>query len=153
MMKTVTKIFMLTLFMGLITSCTQKPVRTISNLKAAFNGESTASAKYAAFADKALKEGFEMVAIMFRATSRSEAVHAENYRKVLEKMGEKITEPKITPFKILSTAENLAESEKGETYESHVMYPEFLVTAKNEKSPDANIYMGYGYRNEASEVL
>ena len=37
--------------------CT-KPVKTIENLKAAYNGESTASAKYAAFAEKAKSRRF-----------------------------------------------------------------------------------------------
>jgi len=63
--------------------------KTIENLKAAFKGESTASAKYAAFAEKAKAEGYTQIAIMFTATSKAEAVHAANHKSVLVKLGQK----------------------------------------------------------------
>jgi rubrerythrin len=106
-MKTVAKIIMSLSAIGLIMSCTSKPVKTIENLKAAYNGESTASAKYAAFAERAKQEGFDTVAVMFLATSKAEAIHAENHKKVLEKLGEKVEGPQIGSFTILTTAENL----------------------------------------------
>jgi hypothetical protein len=56
-MKTFARIIMLTFAAGLIFGCAPNPVKTIENLKAAYNGESTASAKYAAFAEKAKAEG------------------------------------------------------------------------------------------------
>jgi len=136
-MKTVTRLIMFTLAFGLIISCAPKPVKTIENLKAGYNGESTASAKYAAFAGKAKAEGFDTIAVMFLATSRSEAIHAANHLKVLEKLGEKVTGPQIGTFEVLSTAENLADAIKGETYEIDTMYPEFIAAAKKEKSADA----------------
>jgi len=41
------------------TGCSQpKPVKTIENLKAGIKGETTASAKYLAFAEKARMEGY-----------------------------------------------------------------------------------------------
>ena len=136
-MKTVTKLVMLIMATGLIFSCTQKPVKTIENLKAAYNGESTASAKYAAFAEKAKAEGFDTVAVMFQATSKAEAIHAANHLKVLVKLGEKIDGPQIGSFNVLSTKENLADAIKGETYEIETMYPGFIAEAQKEKAPDA----------------
>lgn len=136
-MKTVIRLVTYTLAFGLLFSCTSKPVKTIGNLKDAFNGESTASAKYAAYAEKAKAEGFENISIMFHAISKSESIHAENHKKVLEKLGEKVEAPKIAAFIVLSTAENLADAIKGETYEVHVMYPEFILEAKTAKANDA----------------
>jgi rubrerythrin len=136
-MKTVAKIIMCLSAIGLIMSCTSKPVKTIENLKAAYNGESTASAKYASFAERAKQEGFDTVAVMFLATSKAEAIHAENHKKVLEKLGEKVEAPQIGSFTILTTAENLTDAIKGETYEIDTMYPEFLATAETEKCADA----------------
>ncbi len=136
-MKTVIRLVSFTLAIGLLFGCTSKPVKTIGNLKDAYNGESTASVKYAAYAEKARAEGFENVAIMFTAISKSESVHAGNHKKVLEKLGEKVEAPTIAPFTVLSTAENLADAVKGETYEVHVMYPEFILEAKTSKTPDA----------------
>ena len=121
----------------MIYGCAPKPVKTIENLKAAYNGESTASAKYAAFAEKAKEEGFDTIAVMFLATSKAEAIHAGNHLKVLEKLGEKIDGPQIGNFSVLSTSENLADAIKGETYEIETMYPGFISDAKNEKSKDA----------------
>lgn len=119
-------------------SCSSpKPVKTIENLKAAYNGESTASSKYAQFAVKAAEEGFDTVAKMFMATSKAEAIHAENHKKVLEKLGEKVDAPMIGEFTVGTTAENLADAIKGETYEIETMYPGFIAVADSEKCPDA----------------
>lgn len=136
-MKTVTRLIMFMSALGLIISCGTKPVKTIENLKAAYNGESTASAKYASFAGKAKAEGLDTVAVMFLATSKAEAIHADNHRKVLEKLGEKIEGAQIGTFNVLSTSENLADAIKGETYEIDSMYPDFIATAEKEKCADA----------------
>jgi rubrerythrin len=132
-MRTVVRLFMFTLFLGLIGGCNQKPVKTIENLKAAYNGESTASAKYSAFAGKAKAEGFDTVAIMFTAISKSEAIHAANHMNVLLMLGEKTEGLVIGKFDVLSTKENLADAIKGEKYEVEIMYPDFIRTAKKEK--------------------
>lgn len=136
-MKTVSRIIMFTLALGLIISCTTKPVKTIENLKAAYNGESTASAKYAAFAEKAKAEGFDTVAVMFQATSKAEAIHANNHLKVLEKLGVKLAGPEVGAFNVLTTAENIADALKGESYELETMYPGFIAEAEKEKCADA----------------
>jgi hypothetical protein len=73
-MRTVTRLILFISVIGLVMSCAPKQVKSVENLKAAFNGESTASAKYAAFAEKARAEGFDTVAVMFQATSKAEAV-------------------------------------------------------------------------------
>lgn len=91
---------------------------TIENLNEAFAGESQAYQKYAAFADKAAKDGFANVARLFRTTAEAERVHAGGHLKALDK--------------IKSTAENLAEAIGGETYEFTEMYPPMLEQAKAE---------------------
>jgi rubrerythrin len=121
----------------MICSCATKPVKTIENLKAAYNGESTASAKYATFAEKAKEEGLDTVAVMFQATSKSEAIHAANHLKVLEKLGEIIDGPLVGPFNVLSTTENLADAINGETHEIESMDPGFIAEAEKEKCADA----------------
>ena len=110
--------------------------KTIENLKAAFKGESTASAKYAAYAEKAKAEGFIQIAFMFRATSKAEFIHASNHKKVLEKLGQKIDEIK-PEFTVKTTKENLEDAIKGETYEATIMYPGFIATGKTEDVKDA----------------
>ena len=136
-MKTFMKFLLLIIAIGLLTGCNAKPVKTIENLKAAYDGESTASVKYASFAERAKAEGFDTVAIMFLATSKAEAIHAANHLKVLEKLGEKIDRPKMGSITVLTTKENLADAIKGETYELETMYPGFIADAGKEKSADA----------------
>jgi len=136
-MKTVTRLLLLIVAIGLISGCASNPVKTIENLKTAYNGESTASAKYAAFAMRAKAEGFEHIASMFMATSKAEAIHAGNHLKVLEKLGQKINGPELGSYTVQSTSINLADAIKGESYEIETMYPGFIFTAKSERSSDA----------------
>lgn len=105
--------------------------KTIANLKAAFIGESTASAKYAAFAAQAEKEGLAQIATMFKATSKAEQIHAANHQTVLEKLGQK-TDPVKPEFTVKSTKENLEDAIKGETYEMITMYPGFIASSNSE---------------------
>ena len=120
----------------MLVSCAQKPVKTIENLKEGIKGETTASAKYAAFAEKAREEGNDTVAIFFDAASKGEAIHAANHTKVLEKLGEKLEA--FTPqFEVKTTVENLQAAIDGENYEETVMYPGFIKDAEAEKVPDA----------------
>jgi len=129
------KKFFLFAFVSLIVmaGCTQpKPVKTIENLKAGVKGETTASAKYAAFAEKARAEGLDTVAKLFDAASRAEGIHAANHLKVLEGLGEKMEEFK-PEFEVKTTAENLQVAIDGESYEVATMYPQFLADAKAEK--------------------
>ncbi len=116
-----------------LVSCNQvKPVKTIENLKAGIIGETTASAKYAAFAERANEEGKDTIAKLFEAASKAESIHAANHLKVLESLNEKMEA--FTPeFEVKSTAENLQAAIDGETYESTTMYPQFLADAKAEK--------------------
>src|SRR5665647_706650 len=102
--------------------CNQpKPVKTVENLKGGIKGESTASAKYAAFAQKAREEGNDTIAKLFDAASKSESIHAANHRKVLEALGEKMDDFK-PEFEVKTTAENLQAAIEGETYEVATMY-------------------------------
>jgi len=136
-MKTFARLIMLTLAAVMILGCAPNPAKTIENLKAAYNGESTASAKYAAFAEKAKEEGLDTVAVMFLATSKAEAIHAANHLKVLVKLGVKLEGPEIGTFSVMGTSENLADAIKGESYEVETMYPGFMATAEKEKVSDA----------------
>lgn len=130
-------LFMLSLgAVFMFAGCSQKPVKTIADLKEGIKGETTASAKYAAFAEKAREEGNDTIARFFDAASKAEAVHAANHTKVLEKLGEKM-EVFMPQFEVKTTAENLQAAIDGETYEETVMYPGFIKDAEAEKVPDA----------------
>ncbi len=116
-----------------IAGCKQPtPVNTIADLKDGIKGETTASAKYAAFAQKAREEGYDTIAKLFDAASKAESIHATNHTKVLEGLGEKMEDFK-PEFEVKTTAENLQAAIDGESYEVSTMYPKFLDDAKTEK--------------------
>ncbi len=121
--------------------------KTIQDLRDAFTGETTASAKYVAYAKKAKEEGQVQIAALFAAASKSESIHAANHRAALEEAGEKapVVEPKI---EVKSTKENLEDAIKGETYEVKTMYPGFIKDAKDEKVNIALISFNYAIQTE-----
>ena len=91
---------------------------TQDNLKEAFAGESQANRKYTAFAQKADEEGFPNVAKLFRTAAQAETIHALGHLKAMDAIG--------------TTAENLEEAAKGETYEHTEMYPPMITQAETE---------------------
>ena len=99
--------------------------KTIENLETAFTGESMARSRYMFFARIARKEGFHYIAKIFEETAENEMYHAlEEYRLLY---GEK------------TTADNLKEAIKGESYEAEHMYPEFAVQAEIEGDTRASV--------------
>lgn len=130
-----------------LAAATDAKTATINNLKAAFTGETTASAKYAAYSKKAQEEGFTQIALLFKATSKSEMIHANNHRAVLEDMGESI--PAVNPqYTVKTTKENLADAIAGESYEISTMYPEFMTVANSADNQLALTSLNYAYRTE-----
>ncbi|MBD3188058.1 rubrerythrin family protein [Candidatus Bathyarchaeota archaeon] len=89
---------------------------TLQKLKAAFAGESQANRKYLAFAEKAEKDGFPNVAILFRAVAAAETIHAHNHFRL---------------FGLGSTADNVKAAVQGENHEVTEMYPEYIDIAEN----------------------
>jgi len=131
-----------------LAGCNQaKPVKTIENLKGGIKGETTASAKYAAFAVKAREEGNDTIAKLFDAASKAESIHAANHRKVLEGLGETMADFK-PEFEVKTTAENLMAAIEGETYEATTMYPQFLADAKAEKVEKATKSFTWAFDTE-----
>ncbi len=118
------------------TSAVPTHEQTLKNLLAAFNGESNASARYAAFAIKADEEGYLKVGSLFRAASRAEQIHANNHAEVIQKLGGKAAAT-IEAAVVKSTVENLQEAIAGELYEVDVMYPDFLNEAEAQKNAAA----------------
>ena len=174
-MKKLVSLSVLAVFIGVFSSCTssgsketklQNPVmsevdetqevsvapdeaaaKTIANLQEAFKGETTASAKYAAYSKKAEEEGHHNIALLFKAASMAENVHANNHKSVLVEYGAEI--PVITPeYSVKSTNENLQDAINGESYEVATMYPDFLQNAGISKNQLALISFNYAFEVE-----
>jgi rubrerythrin len=117
------------------------------NLQEAFKGETTASAKYAAYSQKAMAEGYPEIAMLFKAASASEGIHANNHKAVLVDAGQSV--PAVTPaFTVKTTAENLKDAIAGESYEITTMYPAFLKDAQAAGHQLSQISLNYAYKTE-----
>ncbi len=135
------------LFIAGITSLQAANVKTVKDLQDAFKGETTANAKYKAYAQKARDEGHANIAVLFEAASKAEGVHAGNHKAVLTKLG--ATVPEVIPeYEVKSTAENLKDAIEGESYEVATMYPDFLKDAQAENSTLAMVSFNYAYQVE-----
>jgi rubrerythrin len=124
---------------------------TLHNLQTAFNGESNASARYAAFAQKADDEGFHKAASLFRAASRAEKIHAGNHAAVIRKMGG-TPEAHIETPAVRSTNENLKVAIAGEEYERDFMYPDFIKEAEGQQNTAAVRTFTYALEAEAEHA-
>ncbi len=123
-----------------------------AEMKEAFTGETTASAKYAAYSTKAEAEGYHEIALLFAAASTSEKTHANNHKAVLEDAGQTI--PVITPeFTVKSTKENLNDAITGETYEITTMYPKFITDANAAGNKLSLLSLNYAYKTEQKHKI
>ena len=125
---------------------------TLDNLQAAYNAESNASARYQEFAKKANLEGYDAVAMLFRATALAEEVHYKRHADLITKLGGTPNAVIETPV-VKGTKENLEAAIKDETYENSQMYPEFLAEAQKEGIQDAIEAFSEAQAAEASHVL
>jgi rubrerythrin len=99
--------------------------KTTENLKAAFAGESQARNKYTFFAEVARAEGYHYIAKIFEETAFNEMQHAKDHLKLLNGIGD--------------TLSNLKEAMGGEDYEVENMYPQFAKEAEEEGQTAAKI--------------
>jgi len=97
-----------------------KGTKTEKNLLAAFAGESQAAIKYAYYAARARKDGYQQIAGIFEETSGNEKEHAKLWFKALHDGG------------VPETTANLLDAAEGELYEWSDMYKEFAEEAKAE---------------------
>jgi rubrerythrin len=124
---------------------------TMTNLQAAFNGESNAHARYLAFSEKADEEGYAGAASLFRAAARAEEIHAANHATVIKKSGG-VPDAKVEPPTVKSTRENLAAAIKGETYERDEMYPAFIRQARSDGASEAVRTFSFALTAEAEHA-
>jgi len=97
--------------------------KTAENLEQAFAGESQASMRYLAFAEKADQEGFPGLARLFRAAAKAELYHALSHLRAAGL--------------VQGTMYNLKSALEGETYEFKKMYPPMIQEAVAEKEIEA----------------
>lgn len=94
--------------------------KTERNLREAFAGESMATNKYAYYASKAKKDGYQQIAAIFEETSRNEKEHAKIWFKLLHEGS------------VPNTEINLEDAAQGEMFEWTDMYARMAEEAREE---------------------
>ena len=110
---------------------------TLENLKAAINGETGASAKYAACAKAAEEAGYSQIARLFKATSAAEQVHIGLEYKLVTEVEPDYAKPEAPEAHAEATDLNLIAGATGEIYETSDMYPAFIKKAEEEGNKKA----------------
>lgn len=113
-----------------------KGTKTLTNLMAAFAGESQARNRYTYYSSIAKKEGFVEISNIFAETANHEKEHAKRLFKFLKESGTDVEITGSFPTVMSSTLDNLKASAAGENHEWVEMYPEFAKIAKEEGFPE-----------------
>jgi rubrerythrin len=116
---------------------TVKPTNTIKDLKEAYKLEGQTAYQYQLFANKARDEGYNEVAKLFTAVSKSEEVQMKNQLRLLHQMGENSEPLNYETVKIESTKKNLKEAIRNESRDEKFTYLQFALDAKKEKNMEA----------------
>ncbi|MBD3306130.1 rubrerythrin family protein [candidate division KSB3 bacterium] len=112
-----------------------KGSKTEENLMKAFAGESQARGRYTYYAEKAVEEGYEQIAEIFRETAYNEEMHARLYfNHLVEQLGKDAVEINgaTYPVALGSTELNLQAAAEGEHEEWTELYPSFGKVAEEE---------------------
>jgi rubrerythrin len=123
---------------------------TAENLRSAFGGESQAYQRYQVWGDKAKEHGYPKVALLFKAISYAEQVHASNHFEAHDNIEGDFLVASGAGFGIGTTAENLQGAIDGENFEIEQMYPSYKVVAQNQKEQDA--ITSFYYALEAEKI-
>ena len=75
---------------------TEAKTKTIENIQSALKDETNASAKCVAYSKKAEQEGYHEIALLYKAATIAENIHAGNHKAVLQESG--VLVPVIKPI-------------------------------------------------------
>ncbi len=104
--------------------------------------------KYNKFAEQAEKEGYPMVAKLFRSVAFSELMHSRNHATAIEGLGGKTQKVILKPVTVGTTQENLENSAKDERQDVVSMYATFMAQAEKDGLRDAKTSFKYASDSE-----
>ena len=120
---------------------------TAEALQARYADEMVAHGKYGAYARHALDEGYPAIAHLFSAIAASEAVHADNFARLLRDLGRLPVMPSLD-VEISSTRDHLQQAATIEADEIDTEYPDILERIAPEGHEEAVRFITYAWRAE-----
>jgi rubrerythrin len=121
--------------------------KTTQALQERYADEVVAHQKYGAYAEQALSEGYPAIAHLFRTLAASEAIHAQNFGRILQEIGQAPRQPEVH-FEVGATRENLHQAATVEAQEIDTGYPEILANIRDEGHQEAIRFISYAWEAE-----
>ena len=119
---------------------------TISILKQAFKSEMIAHKHYVGYTQRAKVEKYPNIAYMFKAFSISEKIHADNYSRLLDKLGKNTIYIPLL-INVDDTKSNLTKAAQKELEKIKITYPLFLKKIETEQCDDAIKNLMYSWKS------
>jgi rubrerythrin len=117
-------------------------------MQAAQQRETMVYRRYREFGQQAKSQGYFGIAYLFTALAASEMIHAQNFQRVLARLGaEAAPGPSMSPA-AAGTKENLLKAVDEEIDSIEAFYPGLLARLKPEGHPDAMAYVTYAWESE-----
>ena len=116
--------------------------RTIAVLQESFITEMIAYKNYIGYTSKALSEKYQNIAYLFYSFSFSEKVHANNYERVLAKLGWS-AKPSQIVIEVRDTKSNLQKAAQNELKKINTTYPDFMRELEAESCEEAIVSCQY----------
>lgn len=122
--------------------------RTIEALKLRYADEINAHRKYTAYVRRAEDENYPNIAHLFRSLAASEAVHAENFKRILIDLGARVEPPVLPEFEVSGTRENIRDATSVEVDEIDREYPSIIKKIAPENHGEAILFTTYAWEAE-----
>lgn len=145
------------LFVAARPSVAVQPVEseTLTTLRSAARTEMSAYRRYMAFARKADAEGYIGISYLFVALAMSEIIHAQNYDRVLTRLGADIVPHAPSNTTVSDTKKNLIAAAKAELNSMNNYYPQVYKQIEAGGNADAltNVRYAWESHRQHKEIL
>jgi len=131
------------------------PGDSVTTLRSAAQAEMTAYRRYMAFARKADTEGYVGISYLFVALAMSEIIHAQNYDRVLTRLGADIVPHAPANTTVLDTKQNLIAAAEAELNSMNNYYPQVYKQIEAGGNADAlrNVRYAWESHRQHKEIL
>jgi len=114
----------------------QQKLVTFQNMQVTYGEALKRALWYDRYADAAMKERLTSLASLFRAVSRSEQIHADNFARLLDSAGMRPKRPQIDSVSTGQAGQHLKVAVENENAQLD-LYPSLIAGAKAEKADEA----------------
>jgi len=121
---------------------------TVQALQERYQDEVEAHVSYTAFSDKALADNYPNSAYLFKSLAVSEAIHARNFKRILDALGAEAPLEQRQSRPVESTKSNIIHATGVEADEIDNEYPAILARIKAESHQDAITNLTWAWEAE-----